>query len=46
MKAIKIKDGVYWVGARNPDLRIFDIVMETKYALLITPTWWWEKRWP
>jgi len=30
MKAIQIKDGVYWVGALNPDLRIFDVIMETK----------------
>ena len=30
MKAITIKDGVYWVGALNPDLRIFDVIMETK----------------
>ncbi|MFZ5644507.1 MAG: FprA family A-type flavoprotein [Bacillota bacterium] len=29
MKAVSIKDGVYWVGAKNPDLRVFDIVMRT-----------------
>lgn len=32
MKAVQIKEGVYWVGALNPDLRVFDIVMETKYG--------------
>ena len=32
MKAVAIKDGVYWVGAKNPDLRVFDIVMTTKYG--------------
>lgn len=32
MNAVKMKEGVYWVGALNPDLRIFDIVMETKYG--------------
>lgn len=30
MTAINIRDGVWWVGARDPKLRIFDIVMETK----------------
>jgi flavorubredoxin len=32
MKAVAIKDGVYWVGAKNPDLRVFDIVMTTEYG--------------
>lgn len=27
MSAIKIIDGVYWVGARDFNLRIFDIIM-------------------
>ncbi|MFZ5591307.1 MAG: FprA family A-type flavoprotein [Bacillota bacterium] len=31
-QAISIVPGVYWVGAKDPDLRIFDIVMETKYG--------------
>ncbi|AFM39702.1 putative flavoprotein [Desulfosporosinus acidiphilus SJ4] len=30
MKAIEVKHGIYWVGALNPDLRIFDVIMETK----------------
>lgn len=29
MPAITIKDGVYWVGVRDPELRIFDLVMTT-----------------
>jgi len=32
MNAVPIGDGVYWVGALNPELRVFDIVMETKYG--------------
>lgn len=32
LKAVAIKDGVYWVGAKNPDLRVFDIVMTTEYG--------------
>ncbi|WP_138204678.1 FprA family A-type flavoprotein [Haloimpatiens lingqiaonensis] len=26
----KIKENIYWVGVRNPELRVFDIIMETK----------------
>jgi flavorubredoxin len=29
MTAILMKDGVYWVGVRDPELRIFDLVMTT-----------------
>lgn len=32
LQAKQIKDGIYWVGAKDPDLRVFDIVMETKYG--------------
>ncbi|MDF2520981.1 MAG: FprA family A-type flavoprotein [Clostridia bacterium] len=32
MKAIKLTDNVFWVGARDPELRVFDIIMETKYG--------------
>ena len=28
-KAVKIKDGVYYTGAFDPDLRVFDIVVPT-----------------
>ena len=45
----KITDSVYAVGVTNPNLRIFDIVMETKYgtsynAYLIKgeKTPWWR----
>ncbi|HUV31727.1 MAG TPA: FprA family A-type flavoprotein [Acidobacteriota bacterium] len=32
MSAIQIADDVYWVGVKDPDLRTFDIVMETKHG--------------
>lgn len=32
MSAIKITDKIYSVGVQNPDLRVFDIVMQTKYG--------------
>lgn len=32
MPAIKIVDNVYWVGIRDPELKIFDLVMYTKYG--------------
>ncbi len=28
----KIKDSLYWVGALDPDLRVFDIIMYTPYG--------------
>jgi flavorubredoxin len=30
MSAISLKDNIYWVGVKNPELRVFDIIMETK----------------
>ncbi|WP_373899058.1 FprA family A-type flavoprotein [Haloimpatiens sp. FM7315] len=30
MDAQKLKEGIYWIGVENPELRVFDIVMETK----------------
>lgn len=29
---IKLSDHVYFVGVKDPDLRVFDIIMETKYG--------------
>ncbi|MBD7915815.1 FprA family A-type flavoprotein [Clostridium sp. Sa3CUN1] len=26
----KLKDKIYWVGVKDPDLKVFDIIMETK----------------
>lgn len=26
----QLKDNIYWVGVKNPELRVFDIIMETK----------------
>lgn len=30
MSAIKLRNNIYWVGVKNPELRVFDIIMETK----------------
>lgn len=32
MKALKAKDNIWWVGALDPDLRVFDIVMWTDFG--------------
>lgn len=32
MESIKIKEDIYWVGVKNPDLRVFDIIMETQHG--------------
>jgi len=29
---LQIKPGIYWVGALNPDLRRFDVIMETEFG--------------
>lgn len=26
----RLKDNIYWIGVNNPELRVFDIIMETK----------------
>ena len=28
----KIKEGIWWVGVQNPDLRIFDVIMRTEWG--------------
>lgn len=30
MGAVKLKENIYWVGVKNPELRVFDIIMDTK----------------
>lgn len=30
MNSVKLKDNVYWVGVEDPELRVFDIIMNTK----------------
>ena len=30
MGAEQLKDNIYWVGVKDPELRVFDIIMETK----------------
>jgi NADH oxidase (H2O-forming) len=32
MKSLEIKNDIYWVGALDPDLRIFDIIMYTPFG--------------
>ncbi len=32
MAALQVKDNLYWVGALDPDLRVFDVIMETEYG--------------
>ena len=32
MQALNIKPDLYWTGVLDPDLRVFDIIMETKYG--------------
>ncbi|MFD3156203.1 FprA family A-type flavoprotein [Haloimpatiens sp. FM7330] len=30
MAVEKLKNNIYWIGVKNPELRVFDIIMETK----------------
>jgi len=32
MNSLQINDDLYWVGALDPDLRVFDIIMYTEYG--------------
>ena len=32
MQALEIRKDIYWTGVLDPDLRVFDIIMETKYG--------------
>jgi flavorubredoxin/NADPH-dependent 2,4-dienoyl-CoA reductase/sulfur reductase-like enzyme/rubredoxin len=32
MSALQVRDNLYWVGALDPDLRVFDVVMYTDYG--------------
>ncbi|MBP3876827.1 MAG: FAD-dependent oxidoreductase [Lachnospiraceae bacterium] len=32
MQALEIRKDLYWTGVLDPDLRVFDIIMETKYG--------------
>ena len=34
MKPMKLKDGLYWNGVLDPDLRVFDIIMPVSYTHL------------
>ncbi|WP_251860451.1 FprA family A-type flavoprotein [Clostridium sp. Marseille-Q2269] len=30
MSSVQLKNNIHWVGVKNPELRVFDIIMETK----------------
>ena len=32
MRTLKLKEGITWVGALYPNLRVFDIIMETEFG--------------
>ncbi len=32
MRSLNIKKDLYWIGSLDPDLRVFDIIMETKFG--------------
>ena len=32
MKTKKLTESLYWIGNLDPDLKIFDIVMQTEYG--------------
>ena len=32
MPALKISEGVYWVGVQDPELRVLDIIMKTEFG--------------
>ncbi len=32
MGAIQVKDDIYWVGVQDPNLRVFDIIMQTDHG--------------
>ncbi|MDX8335697.1 FAD-dependent oxidoreductase [Candidatus Cetobacterium colombiensis] len=32
MNSFKLKNGIYWIGALNPDLKVFDVIMETQFG--------------
>ena len=32
MRSYKIQDDLLWVGALDPELRVFDIIMNTPYG--------------
>lgn len=30
MEAVKLKEQIYWIGVKDPELKVFDVIMETK----------------
>lgn len=29
MRTLKLKDDIYWVGVLDPNLKVFDVIVET-----------------
>ena len=36
MASVQLKKNIHWIGVRNPELRVFDIIMETKKGTTYT----------
>ena len=32
MKTLKLKEGLFWTGVLDPQLRVFDIIMNTEFG--------------
>ena len=32
MQSLNFKKDIHWIGSLDPDLRVFDIIMETKFG--------------
>ena len=32
MKSLQLKEGLFWTGVLDPDLRVFDVIMRTEYG--------------
>ena len=32
MNSLQLKKDIYWAGSLDPDLRIFDIIMQTQFG--------------
>ena len=32
MSSLKITDGIWWVGVKDPGLAVFDIIMKTEHG--------------
>lgn len=32
MRTLKLKDDIYWVGVLDPNLKVFDVIVETEFG--------------